>query len=234
MKVAITNLGTIVSGDWRAPFVKGDTIITQDGRIAAVGTASAAEVEACRRRDRRRRHDRDSRSDRFPRSHHLRRLHAAPAHGRLSRKLFARRRDDVDLGFRSARARPAARCRRGESAGIGGAALLCGLSSRRHARDRGLGHSRAGTKGRGFHRTRSQRRRPGQGRLWRGEDRLRLRAAGRCCQGGRHDHHLPHRRLVHPRLRCDHRRSSVEDASARLVSHQRRTDRDAGSRTSSA
>ncbi len=47
MKVAITNLGTIVSGDWRAPFVKGDTVITQDGRIATVGTASAAEVEAC-------------------------------------------------------------------------------------------------------------------------------------------------------------------------------------------
>ena len=47
MKVAITNLGTIVSGDWRAPFVQGDTVITHDGKIANVGTASAAEVEAC-------------------------------------------------------------------------------------------------------------------------------------------------------------------------------------------
>src|SRR5271155_3807769 len=47
MKVAITNLGTIVSGDWRAPFVKGDTVIAHDGKIASVGTASAAEVEAC-------------------------------------------------------------------------------------------------------------------------------------------------------------------------------------------
>ena len=28
MKVAITNLGTIVSGDWHAPFVQGDTVIS--------------------------------------------------------------------------------------------------------------------------------------------------------------------------------------------------------------
>src|SRR6202161_172098 len=47
MKVAITNLGTIVSGNWRAPFVKGDTVIAHDGKIVSVGTASAAEVEAC-------------------------------------------------------------------------------------------------------------------------------------------------------------------------------------------
>src|ERR1700683_5344448 len=47
MKVAITNLGTIVSGDWRAPFVQGDTVITHNGKIAIAGTASAAEVEAC-------------------------------------------------------------------------------------------------------------------------------------------------------------------------------------------
>src|ERR1700684_4439211 len=47
MKVAITNLGTIVSGDWRAPFVEGDTVITHDGKIARAGTASAADVEAC-------------------------------------------------------------------------------------------------------------------------------------------------------------------------------------------
>jgi enamidase len=47
MKVAITNLGAIVSGDWRAPFVQGDTVITRDGKIASVGTSNAAEVEAC-------------------------------------------------------------------------------------------------------------------------------------------------------------------------------------------
>jgi enamidase len=39
MKVAIHNLGTIVSGDWHDPFVAGDTIIAQDGRIVSVGAA---------------------------------------------------------------------------------------------------------------------------------------------------------------------------------------------------
>ena len=29
MKVAIVNLGQIVSGDWRAPFASGDTIINE-------------------------------------------------------------------------------------------------------------------------------------------------------------------------------------------------------------
>ena len=39
MKVAICNLGQIVSGDWHDPFVTGDTIVTQDGRIVSVGAA---------------------------------------------------------------------------------------------------------------------------------------------------------------------------------------------------
>jgi enamidase len=45
MKVAIVNLGAIVSGDWRTPVVAGDTIIANDGRIVSVGTASSAAVE---------------------------------------------------------------------------------------------------------------------------------------------------------------------------------------------
>jgi enamidase len=45
MKVAIVNLGQIVSGDWHHPFVAGDAIIIEGDRIKAVGTASAAEVE---------------------------------------------------------------------------------------------------------------------------------------------------------------------------------------------
>src|SRR5256885_12333674 len=44
MKVAICNLGAIVSGDWHDPFVAGDTIITDDGRIASIGTANAQTV----------------------------------------------------------------------------------------------------------------------------------------------------------------------------------------------
>jgi enamidase len=47
MRVAIVNIGTIVSGDLDTPFAKGDTIITEGERVAAVGTTSAAEVESC-------------------------------------------------------------------------------------------------------------------------------------------------------------------------------------------
>jgi enamidase len=47
MRVAIVNIGTIVSGYLDEPFVAGDTIVTDGDRIVAVGTASASEVEAC-------------------------------------------------------------------------------------------------------------------------------------------------------------------------------------------
>jgi len=46
MRVAIVNIGTIVNGNWRDPFVQGDTIIAQDGRIVSVGAASASEVSS--------------------------------------------------------------------------------------------------------------------------------------------------------------------------------------------
>ncbi len=46
MRVAIVNLGEIVSGDWRAPFVAGDTVVADDGKIVSVGTASPAAVES--------------------------------------------------------------------------------------------------------------------------------------------------------------------------------------------
>lgn len=46
MRIAVTNLGAIVSGDWHDPKVAGDTILTDDGKIAGVGTASSAAVEA--------------------------------------------------------------------------------------------------------------------------------------------------------------------------------------------
>src|ERR1700674_13982 len=41
MKVAIVNLGRIVSGNWHDPFVDGDTVLTDGERIESVGTASA-------------------------------------------------------------------------------------------------------------------------------------------------------------------------------------------------
>jgi enamidase len=47
MRVALVNIGTIVSGDLHEPLAEGDAIITDGDRIVAVGTASASEVEAC-------------------------------------------------------------------------------------------------------------------------------------------------------------------------------------------
>jgi enamidase len=47
MRIAIVNIGSIVSGDLDHPFAAGDTIVTEDERIVAVGPASARDVEAC-------------------------------------------------------------------------------------------------------------------------------------------------------------------------------------------
>src|SRR4051812_41958171 len=46
MKIAIVNVGRIVSGNWKEPFVSGDTILTENGRITSIGTASSAQIEA--------------------------------------------------------------------------------------------------------------------------------------------------------------------------------------------
>jgi enamidase len=46
MKVAIVNLGQIVSGNWRDPFAAGDAILIEGERIAAVGAAPAGAVDA--------------------------------------------------------------------------------------------------------------------------------------------------------------------------------------------
>jgi enamidase len=47
MKTAITNLKTIVSGNWRQPFASGDTIVMDGGMITHVGTADAKALDAC-------------------------------------------------------------------------------------------------------------------------------------------------------------------------------------------
>jgi enamidase len=46
MKVAIANLGQIVSGNWREPFVPGDTIMVDGNTIASIGTGSADAVNS--------------------------------------------------------------------------------------------------------------------------------------------------------------------------------------------
>ncbi len=47
MKTAVTNLKTIVTGDWRQPFANGDTIVMDGGKIVLVGTADAKTIESC-------------------------------------------------------------------------------------------------------------------------------------------------------------------------------------------
>ena len=47
MKVAIVNIGKLVTGDWQSPLAPGDAIVMEGGKIASVGTASAAAVSAC-------------------------------------------------------------------------------------------------------------------------------------------------------------------------------------------
>jgi enamidase len=46
MRVAIINLGEIISGDWHSPFVAGDTIITEGERIVSVGSSDARALDA--------------------------------------------------------------------------------------------------------------------------------------------------------------------------------------------
>jgi enamidase len=46
MKTAIVNIGTIVTGDLKAPFADGDGILMQDGRISAIGTLSSEQVSS--------------------------------------------------------------------------------------------------------------------------------------------------------------------------------------------
>lgn len=47
MKVALINIATIVTGDWREPFASGDTIITDDGKITYVGDAPGELAADC-------------------------------------------------------------------------------------------------------------------------------------------------------------------------------------------
>ena len=45
MRVAIVNIGSILTGDWRDPFAAGDTVICDDGIITSVGTAPVSAIE---------------------------------------------------------------------------------------------------------------------------------------------------------------------------------------------
>lgn len=47
MRTAIVNLGCIVSGEWREPFVQGDALLMENGKFVKVGSVSDAELESC-------------------------------------------------------------------------------------------------------------------------------------------------------------------------------------------
>ena len=47
MRTAIVNVGTILSGDWRDPFVKASAIVMDKGRIESVGEDGAAALGQC-------------------------------------------------------------------------------------------------------------------------------------------------------------------------------------------
>ena len=47
MKVAIVNLGKIVSGDWQKPFVSGNALLMDAGKILAVGAVDDAQLRSC-------------------------------------------------------------------------------------------------------------------------------------------------------------------------------------------
>lgn len=47
MRVAIVNIGRIITGRLDEPFARGDAIVTEGGRILSVGTGGCDEIEGC-------------------------------------------------------------------------------------------------------------------------------------------------------------------------------------------
>ena len=47
MRTAITNLGVVLSGDWRDPFIDADTVVTDAGLIESVGAADGVDLDSC-------------------------------------------------------------------------------------------------------------------------------------------------------------------------------------------
>ncbi|MEK7437995.1 MAG: hypothetical protein AAB150_14050 [Pseudomonadota bacterium] len=47
MKTAIANIGTVLSGDWRAPYASGDAILMETGKIVEVGSLASDAIARC-------------------------------------------------------------------------------------------------------------------------------------------------------------------------------------------
>lgn len=46
MKIALVNIGTFINGNWRDPFVKGDSLLMVDGKLDTVGSVDSADLES--------------------------------------------------------------------------------------------------------------------------------------------------------------------------------------------
>ncbi|MDH3468752.1 MAG: amidohydrolase [Gammaproteobacteria bacterium] len=46
MKVVLTNIGTMISGDWRQPFIDGDALVMDNGRLGSIGTVASGDIDS--------------------------------------------------------------------------------------------------------------------------------------------------------------------------------------------
>ena len=225
MRVAIVDIGTIVSGDLNEPFVKGDTILTDGDRILAVGTASAREVEACDVVIDAARttaipglidsHVHITFGDFTPRQQTVGYLESY-LHGGVTTAISA---SEVHVPGRPRDAEGL------KALAVAAHKMLRALPAGRNEGPCRLGYPRAD----------AHRQRPGRDRQ---EGRVAREGFGAFKTAFEYtpliaaacawdDHDLPHRRVVDPGLRRHHRRSSAGDEAARIVSRERRADRHA-------
>ena len=127
-KLAIKNVGLMLSGDLEKPILDADAIVAIDGRITAIGRAADLDLSRADDDDRcPRRRDR-ARPDRQSRPSGRGRLDASAEPAQLDRFMPAWRSHDDGVRGRSSHARPAPRHRRSQGDGDHCAALLFELS----------------------------------------------------------------------------------------------------------
>ena len=223
MRTLITGLGEVVSGDIAAPLLDADSILIEDGRIAAVGRGldEDADVVIDGKGS-----DRVPGPHRLPRPPRVRRLDAAPAHDRLHRVRAARRRDVDDLGRRGPPAGPPQGHRRAEGARHRRRPRVRQRPPGRRQGPRRRPDPRARPRGAGLRRPRRGRRQPDRrGRPGLGEDGRPGGADARLGSRARHGLDVPHRRPVDRRVERDPRRRRPRGAPGHRRPHQRRHDR---------
>src|SRR3984893_2758934 len=226
MKVAIVNLGQIVSGDWHVPFAAGDTVLIEGERIATVGSASSDAVEGADvvidaggmtvipgLIDS---HVHVTFGDYTPRQETVGYLESY-VHGGVTTAIGA---SEVHVPGRWG----------GQSTCGRSAEVLRTLQARWHDCPRRLHHSRAWPDRERPRRGREERRLARQGRFRRVPERLRVRATNRRRPCARHDYDGAYRRIFNSRFGRDHRRPLARAQTKCLLPYQRRPNGDAGRR----